>query len=339
MTIDMSQFFQVFFDETEELLAEKERLLLDVDLAHPDKENLDAIFRTAHSIKGGASTFGFSDMTDITHALESLLDKIRKGEMTLKTEHVDAFLAAKDVLKMQLDGHRNGAPVDLDAVAETRARLALLSQNAKPHTPHTPLTGAEPSKLRPGNVKLKRKIHIGLPSILAPDIKSLAAELALLGTLDQTPPGSKPVVFTLLTAASTEEIISICAFILDPDDLCITEEAVFSNEDQPPFVLDETTESATPRPVESIGSNECASNPSEDELGYGFFDSMAALGINTDMPNRPFELPSDILGNTRSAANAVRDETADEIKQDCKPRETEKNYANQESSSIRVSIE
>ena len=52
MTIDMSQFFQVFFDEAEELLAEKEKLLLAVDVASPDPEDLNAIFRAAHSIKG-----------------------------------------------------------------------------------------------------------------------------------------------------------------------------------------------------------------------------------------------------------------------------------------------
>ena len=99
MTIDISQFYQVFFDEADELLAEKERLLLAVDIASPDPEDLNAIFRTAHSIKGGASTFGLNDMSEVTHVLESLLDRIRKGEMALTSQHVDAFLAAKDILK------------------------------------------------------------------------------------------------------------------------------------------------------------------------------------------------------------------------------------------------
>ena len=132
MTIDISQFFQVFFDEAEELLAEMERLLLAVDIAAPDAEDLNAIFRTAHSIKGGASTFGLNDMSEVTHILESLLDRIRKGEMALTAEHVDAFLAAKDILKMQLDGHRNGAHVDQDAVADVRMMLQELSQDAVP---------------------------------------------------------------------------------------------------------------------------------------------------------------------------------------------------------------
>ena len=72
MTIDMSQFFQVFFDETEELLAEMEKLLLAVDVSAPDAEDLNAIFRAAHSIKGGAATFGITDLTEVTHVLETL---------------------------------------------------------------------------------------------------------------------------------------------------------------------------------------------------------------------------------------------------------------------------
>lgn len=317
MTIDMSQFFQVFFDETEELLAEKERLLLDVDLANPDKEDLDAIFRTAHSIKGGASTFGFSDMADITHVLESLLDKIRKGEMTLKTEHVDAFLSAKDVLKMQLDGHRNGAEVDLGAVEEIRARLALLSQNIKLHLPAAGTAAfhvIHPKAPCPGNGKQLRKIHIGLPSMSERDLKSLAAELALLGSLEQTPPDFQPAVLTLLTEEDTEEIISICAFMLDPDDLKISEESVSSNTD---------------------------TTPSENDLGYGFFDSMAELGINGNKssPNRSSEPAPNIFDNGSTAPNAGVEEIVPEKKHDFKLREAEKNHVNHESSSIRVSIE
>lgn len=130
MTIDMSQFFKVFFDEAEELLAEKEKLLLNIDISSPDPEDLNAIFRAAHSIKGGASTFGLSDMAEVTHILESLLDKIRKNEMALTTEHVDAFLSAKDVLKMQLDGHRSGGEVDLSAAKNVQTLLLSLQKNS-----------------------------------------------------------------------------------------------------------------------------------------------------------------------------------------------------------------
>ena len=130
MNIDMSQFFEVFFDETDELLAEKEKLLLAIDLESPDMEDIDAIFRAAHSIKGGAATFGLADMTEVTHILETLLDMIRKKEIALTPEHVDAFLASKDILMMLRDGHRHGATVDRAAVADMMVTLQALAQEA-----------------------------------------------------------------------------------------------------------------------------------------------------------------------------------------------------------------
>ena len=99
MSIDISQFFKVFFDEAEELLAEMEKLLLAVDVASPDAEDLNAIFRTAHSIKGGASTFGLNDMSEVTHILESLLDRIRRGEMHLTASTSTPFWPPRTSLK------------------------------------------------------------------------------------------------------------------------------------------------------------------------------------------------------------------------------------------------
>ncbi len=86
MTIDMSQFYQVFFEESAELLEEMERLLLELDVADPGKDALNAIFRTAHSIKGGSATFGFNEITETTHILESLLDRLRNGELPVRVE-------------------------------------------------------------------------------------------------------------------------------------------------------------------------------------------------------------------------------------------------------------
>ena len=77
MSIDMSQFYQVFFEESQEHLDSMESLLLGLDLADPDAEELNAIFRAAHSIKGSAGTFGFTDLAEVTHVLENLLDRLR----------------------------------------------------------------------------------------------------------------------------------------------------------------------------------------------------------------------------------------------------------------------
>ena len=94
MTAELSQFFQVFFDETAEHLATMESLLLALDVEAPAMEDLNAIFRAAHSMKGGSGTFGFHDMTEVTHVLETLLDRLRKQEITLVPAMIDAFLRA-----------------------------------------------------------------------------------------------------------------------------------------------------------------------------------------------------------------------------------------------------
>lgn len=215
MSIDISQFFLVFFEEAEELLAEMERLLLALDTAAPDMEQLAAIFRTAHSIKGGAATFGQADMTEVTHVLESLLDRLRHGEMALSPAHVDAFFAAKDVLKMQLDGHRHGAAVDQDAVQAVRTRLEALSQATAAGVARQ--AGAEPG------AGAGRRLRLGLPSLKREDIDALAAELALMGSLSEEALPGGGVVLLLDTAESVDDVLAICSFIIDPSDVNVTE--------------------------------------------------------------------------------------------------------------------
>ncbi|RKT25448.1 CheA signal transduction histidine kinase [Paraburkholderia sp. RAU2J] len=125
MTLDITQFYQTFFDEADELLAQMEQLLLNLDIAHPDPEDLAAIFRAAHSIKGGAATFGFTALTETTHILESLLDRARNNELVLRKDMIDTFLETKDVLSGQLADYRASSEPD-GAVA--RAICAKLEQ-------------------------------------------------------------------------------------------------------------------------------------------------------------------------------------------------------------------
>jgi two-component system chemotaxis sensor kinase CheA len=132
MAIDMSQFFQVFYEETEEHLASMESLLLALDIGNPDAEQLNAIFRAAHSIKGSAGTFGFNDLAQVTHVLENLLDRIRKGELALREEMIDAFLDAGDLLKVLLAAHKGEGEADPATVDAICARLRQLTSNAAP---------------------------------------------------------------------------------------------------------------------------------------------------------------------------------------------------------------
>ena len=112
--IDLSQFYQVFFEEAAENLDRMEQQLLNVDITSASDEDLNSIFRCAHSVKGGAATFGFSDVAELTHQMETLLDKLRRHELDATVPMVDVLLRASDALRAQLARHQGagGAPVD-----------------------------------------------------------------------------------------------------------------------------------------------------------------------------------------------------------------------------------
>jgi len=324
MTIDISQFYQVFFDEAEELLAEMERLLLGVDVAAPDAEDLNAIFRTAHSVKGGASTFGITDMSEVTHVLESLLDRIRKGEMALTSQHVDAFLAAKDTLKMQLDGHRNGADVDQDNVANVRMVLHDLSEGLVPAASLVApsFLHAEP-KAQTGEGAHRYKIE--LPDIPQRDVNALVDELGLMGRVSVTPLEGGRSALIITTHESLEDIVAICSFVLNPDDLRIFE--------APPLTPEQRALEAAERAR------------IEDEQGYGFFDPAddapaAQAEISDDERGYGFFQPIEQIRALAGVdAALVKSAQANEVMEAVEKKAAKKDEKGAESSSIRVSVE
>ncbi len=117
MPLDMTQFHQVFFEETAEHLATMESLLLYFDAANPDPEQLDDLSRAAHSIKGSGGTFGFADMAGLAQEVEALLARVRRGEDRLTPQRVQALHEACGVLRALLAGHRGEGEVAQDAVA------------------------------------------------------------------------------------------------------------------------------------------------------------------------------------------------------------------------------
>jgi two-component system chemotaxis sensor kinase CheA len=332
MTIDISQFYQVFFDEAEELLAEKERLLLAVDIASPDPEDLNAIFRTAHSIKGGASTFGLNDMSEVTHVLESLLDRIRKGEMALTSSHVDAFLAAKDILKMQLDGHRRGSAVDQDAVANVRMVLHDLAEGMVPAASSVApsFLHAEPKQQVSEGA---RRFKIELPQVAQRDVNALVDELGLLGRVSVTPLEAGRTALIITTHESLDDIIAICSFVLDPDDLKIFEAPPLTPEQR----AIEAAERARIEDEQGYGFFDPAdagagaeTELSDDERGYGFFQPIEQIRAAAGITAAPAPLPSAPSGPEPLEAL----ETAAEKKAAAR-----KDDKHAESSSIRVSVE
>lgn len=112
MSIDLSQFHQVFFEESFEGLQLMESSLLDLDCDSVDSETINAIFRAAHSIKGSSSTFGFTTVAEFTHVLETLLDQVREGSRQLTAEIVDLLLQSVDCLRNLLTGLQAGQTPD-----------------------------------------------------------------------------------------------------------------------------------------------------------------------------------------------------------------------------------
>ena len=108
MEIDLSQFHQVFYEESFEGLDTMEQELLNLE-EDSDRENINTIFRAAHSIKGGSATFNFKEVADFTHVMETLLDEMREGLRPVTKEVVDLLLKSVDCLRGMLDRMRDGA--------------------------------------------------------------------------------------------------------------------------------------------------------------------------------------------------------------------------------------
>jgi two-component system, chemotaxis family, sensor kinase CheA len=128
--IDLSQFYQVFFEEAGENLDRMEQQLLEIDIESANDEELNLIFRCAHSVKGGAATFGFNDVAELTHQMETLLDKLRRHEIAPSTPMVDVLLQAGDILRSMLARHQ-GSEGDVADPTELLASIRALS-NGKP---------------------------------------------------------------------------------------------------------------------------------------------------------------------------------------------------------------
>ncbi len=124
--VDLTQFHKTFFDESLEGLDAMEAALLQLDAGSSDGELVHTIFRAAHSIKGGAATFGFVDVAAFTHVAESLLEEVRSERKAVDAELIELLLRSVDCLRAMLDRSSAGQPVG-DAESEVlRVELVRL---------------------------------------------------------------------------------------------------------------------------------------------------------------------------------------------------------------------
>ena len=249
--VDLSQFFDTFFDEADELLNDMEQLLLSLDLDDPDIDQLNGIFRAAHSIKGGAGTFGcFGMLADTTHLLENLLDYIRRGEMGLRKDMIDLFLETKDVLMDQVAAYRNQQEPSQEAYDRICAQLRALAEErhgaapaAAAETPATPATAEVHPAATPEATPQQEAVSpapaaaaaqtagvapmkIQVSRLKESDMAGLASEMALMGDVLYEERQGDTITFWLQTSTAEADILAVCCFIVNEDQVKVSYEPV-----------------------------------------------------------------------------------------------------------------
>ena len=254
MALDLSRFAKAFFEEAEEHISSLESLLVAVNLRAPDAEALNAIFRAVHSVKGGAAAFGHMALSTFTHDFESILDRVRKGKMTLTKPMVNIFLKAGDVMRQHLAALERETEPDLPAM--DAMRKSLLDMSTEEILDPTPVGEAEPDAPPP-----RFKVVIHLEKLEFGDLDALGAlnvDIAGLGTVSE------------VTTASINERLLAYSFNLHTD--------IDGDE------LRESLEFLVPAEAIEISAYErrgsrskaAASADNDNDGGFGFFDTPPA---------------------------------------------------------------
>ena len=230
---DLSQFYQIFFEEAGENLDQMEQMLLDLDLSAANDEELNGIFRCAHSIKGGAATFGFSDVAELTHQMESLLDRLRRHELQPIPAMVDVLLDSADASRSLLARHQSGGQGEAVSTADLVRRIAELAAGQAPTAtaPVPPVPAPAPAPVAApapaatpapapapaaaGGAARALQIQIGPLERLeqADAIKELFRDIAGLGTIEDLPatvPQTR--LYAVQTSSTDDDLLDLFAF-------------------------------------------------------------------------------------------------------------------------------
>ncbi len=218
--IDLTQFYQVFFEEAGENLETMERLLLAIDISAADDEELNAIFRCAHSVKGGAATFGFTDVANLTHQMETLLDKLRRHELVPTAPMVDVLLQSGDALRAQLARHKHGGQgANIDTEPLLAAFRALSAGLAAPSTAEPRASAPAPAAQTPAPASGPRVLELVVGPLNDPkqadSLIELFKEIVDLGSiepLDAGLPADGMRRFKVVTSSSDDDLLNLFTF-------------------------------------------------------------------------------------------------------------------------------
>ena len=355
MSIDLSQFHAVFFEESFEGLELMEAALLELDVDNPDSEQINAIFRAAHSIKGGSGTFGFVQVSEFTHILETLLDKVRDGGHAIDADGIELFLQSVDCLRGLLEALQAEQEPDLQR-ANQLARVfqavldgATYADSSSQVNTNPPQDNETNEVLEPGlpatpeaeNLGTVRQ-QIGFTIDFKPDTDMLKGgndpvrmlrELATLGEIKTTLDASELPPLESLVADNCYvswhiELITSCKI----DDV----EEVFE------WVEDECELSITPIMADApnVGNNQ-----SEDAQSNSNAQAADTTGQRLVMPSGPLpsldelQLPSPAVPKSFEAAHPIESPVQEAIKIPVEAKPAKAKPAKVESSSIRVGID
>lgn len=233
---DLTQFYQIFFEEAGENLDLMEQMLLNLNLETADDEELNGIFRCAHSVKGGAATFGFSDVAELTHQMESLLDRLRRHELKPNSLMVDVLLESADASRGLLARHQAGGVGESPPTADLVRRISVLASGEIPVAPKAvsePGKAAETANVASPVVQAFKStrtlvIRVGpLAHVEQADaIKELFRDIPGLGEIEILPSEQADTrVFGVETSTTDEDLLDLFAFHVSRDQIVISEPA------------------------------------------------------------------------------------------------------------------
>lgn len=235
---DLTQFYQIFFEEAGENLDQMEQMLLNLDLSEANDEELNGIFRCAHSIKGGSATFGFSDVAELTHKMESLLDRLRRHEIKAIPEMVDVLLESADASRSLLARHQAGGEGDVLPTADLVARISRLaagegaqvSVSAAPAPVPTPApapvvqAAPQPAPAAPNGL---RHLHIKIGPLEVIEsvdaVKELFRDIPGLGSIEDLPCDEPQTrLFAVQTHSTDDDLLDLMAFHVSKEQVQIS---------------------------------------------------------------------------------------------------------------------
>ena len=251
MSMDISDFYQTFFDEADELLADMEQHLLLLDPLSPDIEQLNAIFRAAHSIKGGAATFGFTVLQETTHLLENLLDGARRAEMSLSTDIINLFLETKDIMQEQLDAYKSSVDPDAESfeyICAALRQLALeVQQQGAPAVDLHVVSDTPSGDSVASAASQTGGLRICLSGLKEAEIPLMLEELGNLGDVHDAVQTANSVEATLVTTLDEDDISAVLCFVIEPEQISFMQAE--ANQIEPNDAVEFAPETVAEEPV------------------------------------------------------------------------------------------